>query len=82
MVTADDVLDHLLPEDWREHDDLLTDTQTVPLHHAEAYDGGQHRFEGEVRLTRTGAFGYTVRVLPKHAGLASSAELGLVTNAS
>jgi starch phosphorylase len=35
-----------------------------------------------VRLTRTGAFGYTVRVLPQHAGLASSSELGLVTNAS
>jgi flagellar motility protein MotE (MotC chaperone)/sporulation protein YlmC with PRC-barrel domain len=26
VVTADDVLDHLLPEDWREQDDLLSDT--------------------------------------------------------
>ena len=41
-----------------------------------------YRFEGQVRLTRTGAFGYTVRVLPRHGGLASPAELGLVTNAS
>jgi starch phosphorylase len=54
----------------------------MPLHHTESYDGGQHRFEGDVRLTRTGAFGYTVRVLPRHDGLASGAELGLVTNAS
>jgi glycogen phosphorylase len=61
--------------------DLLADTEHVSLQHAEAYEGGQHRFEGQVRLARTGAFGYTVRVLPRHDGLASSAELGLVTNA-
>jgi starch phosphorylase len=61
--------------------DLLADTEHVPLRHTQAYEGGQHRFEGQVRLARTGAFGYTVRVLPRHAGLASSAELGLVTNA-
>jgi starch phosphorylase len=62
--------------------DLLADTEQLTLQHAEAYEGGQHRFEGQVRLTRTGAFGYTVRVLPRHAGLASASELGLVTNAS
>jgi starch phosphorylase len=62
--------------------DLLTDTEAVALHPVESYESGQHRFEGEVRLARTGAFGYTVRVLPRHPGLASSAELGLVTNAS
>jgi glycogen phosphorylase len=61
--------------------DLLTDTEAVALHPVESYESGQHRFEGDVRLARTGAFGYTVRVLPRHAGLASSAELGLVTNA-
>mgnify|MGYP006207422537 CR=1 FL=1 len=32
-------------------------------------------------LRRTGPFGYTVRVLPQHAGLANDAELGLVVNA-
>ena len=53
----------------------------VDLAHAEAYEGGRHRFEGDLRLGRTGSFGYTVRVLPRHAGLASSAELGLVANA-
>jgi starch phosphorylase len=63
------------------HDDQLTDTSVVTLAHAEAYEGGRHRFEGDLALARTGAFGYTVRVLPAHAGLASAAELGLVANA-
>nr|WP_269327225.1 alpha-glucan family phosphorylase [Kineosporia mesophila] len=42
---------------------------------------GRHVFEGRLKLRRTGPFGYTVRVLPKHEGLAAPAELGLVTNA-
>ena len=45
---------------------------------AETYEAGRHRFEGAVALDRTGAFGYTVRVLPRTALLASPAELGLV----
>ncbi|GAA4345596.1 alpha-glucan family phosphorylase [Angustibacter luteus] len=63
------------------YQDELTDTQVVTLHHAESYEGGRHRFEGDIKLARTGAFGYTVRVLPAHAGLASPTELGLVVNA-
>jgi starch phosphorylase len=43
---------------------------------------GLHRYEGTVPLERTGAFGYTVRVLPHHELLASPAELGVVTVAS
>jgi len=35
-------------------------------------------FEGEVPLAMPGAFGYTVRVVPRHAGLATASELGLV----
>ncbi|MDF8264941.1 alpha-glucan family phosphorylase [Luteipulveratus flavus] len=61
--------------------DELSEVQSAPLTHVEAYDGSRHRFEGEVVLSRTGAFGYTVRVLPRHEGLASAAELGLVVNA-
>jgi starch phosphorylase len=61
--------------------DELTDTVVMPLVHAEAYEGGRHRYEGSVRLRRTGPFGYTVRVLPSHPLLASPAELGLVANA-
>jgi len=40
---------------------------------------GSHFFEADVSLQRPGAFGYTVRVLPKHEMLTSAAELGLVT---
>ncbi len=63
------------------YQDVLTDTQLVTLHHAETYEGGRHRFEGDIKLARTGAFGYTVRVLPAHTGLANATELGLVANA-
>jgi starch phosphorylase len=61
--------------------DDLRDIETAPLNFAESYEGGRHRFEGDLVLTRTGIFGYTVRVLPKHAGIASVTEMGLVANA-
>jgi starch phosphorylase len=38
-------------------------------------------FTGSIVIDRSGSFGYTVRVLPKHEALASKAELGLVVNA-
>ena len=61
--------------------DELTDTGALALAHVKTYEDGRHLFEGDLRLSRTGAFGYTVRVLPAHPGLASPAELGLVANA-
>ncbi len=36
-------------------------------------------FAGTVPLARAGSFGYTVRVVPRHPLLASTAELGLIT---
>ena len=60
-------------------DDELGETDVVSLGHAESFEGGRHRYEGEVKLERTGPFGYTVRVLPHHDLLASPAELGFVT---
>jgi starch phosphorylase len=39
------------------------------------------RYEVALPLTRSGPVGYTVRILPRHALLASPAELGLVTTA-
>jgi glycogen phosphorylase len=61
--------------------DELTGTVAESLEHCESYEGGRHQFAGELRLRRTGAFGYTARVLPSHPLLVNVAEMGLVTNA-
>ena len=58
-------------------DDRLTDTETLTLTHVESGEGTSW-FSGEIPLDRTGSFGYTVRILPRHPGLANPAELGLV----
>jgi starch phosphorylase len=57
--------------------DLLTETATMPLRHDETYEGGRHRFVGEVKLDRTGPFGYTTRVVPQHPLMTGPTELGL-----
>jgi len=63
-------------------DDLeqLHDMTTSPMRF-EGSDGDQHSYVGEVPLTRSGPFGYTVRVLPAHPALTGPAELGLVATA-
>src|SRR4029453_9951640 len=49
---------------------------TLKQHGRRTADGWA--FEGEVPLATPGAFGYTVRVVPRHVGLAAPSELGLV----
>ena len=55
-------------------DDKLVDTTVEDLALAETYDGGRYRFDGDVVLDRSGAFGYTVRVIPRNALLTSVAR--------
>ena len=62
--------------------DEIADPVRATLSLAETYEGNRHRYEGELKLDRTGPFGYTVRVVPNHAGLASVAELGLAAGPS
>jgi len=62
-------------------DDELAQTALVPLAVTETYDGGRYCYEGSVSLGRPGPFGYTVRVVPRHPGLTSVAELGVVAYA-
>ncbi|HWC22853.1 MAG TPA: alpha-glucan family phosphorylase, partial [Flexivirga sp.] len=62
--------------------DEITDPVRTSLSLAETYEGNRHRYEGELKLDRTGPFGYTVRVVPNHQGLASQAELGLAAGPS
>jgi starch phosphorylase len=58
--------------------DRLLDPVTADLHPAGEAEGGGHRFEGTIPLSRTGPFGYTVSVLPAHGLLATPAEVGLI----
>jgi starch phosphorylase len=57
--------------------DVLTDVVRHALEPAGG-PGVQQEFAGTVRLASAGPFGYTVRVVPRHELLASSAEPGLV----
>jgi starch phosphorylase len=61
-------------------DDRLTEVDAVALDAVEATEGAS-RFEGDIPLERTGAFGYTVRVLPKNDLLAAASELGVIASA-
>jgi starch phosphorylase len=85
MLRAEVALNGLAPDDVDveavfgavDSDNSLTDIRTTSLKAVEVTDGAS-RFEGDVPLERTGAFGYTVRVLPRNDLLASPAELGVV----
>jgi starch phosphorylase len=59
-------------------EDTLVASATESLSLVESYQGGRHRFDGSLTLGRSGAFGYTVRVVPRHPLLASPAELGVI----
>jgi starch phosphorylase len=61
-------------------DDVVTQVSTRALTHTGEVEGG-HRYETTVALDEAGPFGYTVRVFPKNALLASVTELGLVATA-
>jgi len=62
--------------------DEIDEFAVAELAHVQAFEGGRHEFAGEVRLDRSGSFGYTARVVPAHPALTSAAETGLVTNAA
>ena len=79
-LTPDDVDVQVVHGHAHESDDL-SDIEVESLDFVESYEGGRHQFAGDFALSRTGSFGYTVRILPKHQGLASASELGLVANA-
>jgi len=61
--------------------DELVGTTVSDLTPAEDLGNGRFLFAGDLTLERPGAFGYGVRVVPRHGSLTSDAELGLVANA-
>ncbi|MBX3090929.1 MAG: alpha-glucan family phosphorylase [Cryobacterium sp.] len=84
-LSLDDVLVELLYGPAHSNDELISperleltpdDTGAV-----ESGAAGMVQFAGTVRLASAGSFGYTVRVVPRHPGLTSDAELGLVATA-
>ncbi|MDQ0635391.1 starch phosphorylase [Arthrobacter pascens] len=64
-----------------EESDTLADITIMELKAQEDLGSGRHLFTGSLVIDRSGSFGYTVRVLPRHEALASKAELGLIVNA-
>jgi starch phosphorylase len=76
-LTPEDVAVQLVHGRASADDELLETTCSV-LTVAESYEGGRHRFDGEVALDHAGAFGYTVRVVPGQDLQGSDAELGVV----
>ncbi len=56
----------------------LTPDPSAAVTDAASTAGGPRLYTGTVMLDRAGAFGYTVRVLPRHPLLVSPADLGLV----
>jgi len=65
-------------------DEDIRDSRRQPLHRAAGTSAAAPQpgttlvYEGRVVLDRAGAFGYTVRVIPRHPLILSAAELGLV----
>ncbi len=59
-------------------EDRIAMPQWADLKAEEGYDGSRWLFSGDIALERTGPFGYTVRVLPRHDGMASPVEMGLI----
>ena len=60
-------------------DDQLRDPRVNPFPTGTDVGDGLRRYEGWVEAKRSGAIGYTVRVVPHHPQLANSAEMGLAT---
>ncbi|MBW8484465.1 alpha-glucan family phosphorylase [Actinomadura parmotrematis] len=58
--------------------DALADPSYLELGGPEPLEDGRLRYVGDVPLERSGSFGYSVRVVPRHEGLATRAEMGLV----
>ncbi|UFU07682.1 alpha-glucan family phosphorylase [Ruania halotolerans] len=63
-------------------DDELDEFGTAELALTDTYEGGRHQFARSFTLAQAGPFGYAVRIVPRHPGLAGPTELGLVAAAS
>lgn len=58
-------------------DDRISRPAHAAMEPTEQYEGNRWQYRVTVTLDKNGPFGYTVRVLPRHDGLASPQEMGL-----
>ncbi|MBD7917558.1 alpha-glucan family phosphorylase [Cellulomonas sp. Sa3CUA2] len=63
-------------------DEELAEIHVTELTLDDTYEADRYGYAGDVELTATGPFGYTVRVVPRHEALTSVASTGLVATAS
>jgi starch phosphorylase len=59
-------------------EDVLRDSALAPLAEVVALGDGRFRFSGVIRCSRTGSFGFKLRVTPHHALMVDPYELGMV----
>jgi starch phosphorylase len=59
--------------------DEIQQPERLDLTPAGTDEAGRARWTGSIRCSRAGRYGFTVRVVPDHADLATPVELGLVT---
>jgi len=79
-------LGDLTPDDVRveviagsvDADDVLLSPAVQAMQPQEQFDGNRWRYSVDLTVEEHGAFGYTVRVVPRHRGLVVPAEVGLV----
>jgi starch phosphorylase len=58
-------------------DDCLIEAHHASMTAVASFEGNRWQYGCEVTLAQNGPFGYTVRILPKHAGLSTPQEIGL-----
>ena len=58
-------------------DDRIKQSEHHSMSAGERYDGNRWQYSLPIDLDMNGPFGYTVRVVPRHVGLASNADMGL-----
>jgi starch phosphorylase len=58
-------------------DDRFVQGEAAVMDPAEQFEGQRWKYRGAITVNSNGPFGYTVRALPSHEGLASPVELGL-----
>ncbi|MFH1314015.1 MAG: hypothetical protein ABIJ00_12430, partial [Candidatus Eisenbacteria bacterium] len=61
------------------YQEAITDAHTVPLEFTGGEQQGIFKFHGSAIFTKSGRYGFSVRVIPFHRSLVKHFELGIVT---